>query len=275
MSTVIIDKYIDKIYNEKLSLLEAENERYENDYFSNNFFRIPNGELLQGSSYNRNIRRYKAYVVDKDEEELEFIFNTLKDFYFFSGGSDMVFRKKIEADCYHSTPIKRVIYPRIEKAVHNRFFESDNFFHSANEGHISTIEKTIEEYFNVSSFLHYLYCNDFNPLNDMRRHFPNTYDKCYEKLLNTDLTIGEYLRSFINYKCELMIEIFSHIKNDILRTKMISKVNDLRFDKLSEIDSSFYHKLHVCYFFNHTIYDYIDAEQKSKLYRKTKEKLMS
>ena len=72
-----------------------------------------------------------------------------------------------------------------------------------------------------------------------------------------------------------MIEIFSHIKNDILRTKMISKVNDLRFDKLSEIDSSFYHKLHVCYFFNHTIYDYIDAEQKSKLYRKTKEKLMS
>ena len=275
MSTVIIDKYIDKIYNEKLSLLEAENERYENDYFSNNFFRIPNGELLQGSSYNRNIRRYKAYVVDKDEEELEFIFNTLKDFYFFSGGSDMVFRKKIEADCYHSTPIKRVIYPRIEKAVHNRFFESDNFFHPENDGHISSIEKTIEEYFNVSSFLHYLYCNDFNPLNDMRRHFPNTYDKCYEKLLNTDLTIGEYLRSFINYKCELMIEIFSHIKNDILRTKMISKVNDLRFDKLSEIDSSFYHKLHVCYFFNHTIYDYIDAEQKSKLYRKTKEKLMS
>ena len=275
MSTVIIDKYIDRIYNEKLSLLEAENERYENEYFSNNFFRIPNGELLQGSSYNRNIRRYKAYVVDKDEEELEFIFNTLKEFYFFSGGCDMVFRKKIEADCYHSTPIKRVIYPRIEKAVHNRFFESDNFFHPENDGHISSIEKTIEEYFNVSSFLHYLYCNDFNPLNDMRRHFPNTYDKCYEKLLNTDLTIGEYLRSFINYKCELMIEIFSHIKNDILRTKMISKVNDLRFDKLSEIDSSFYHKLHVCYFFNHTIYDYIDAEQKSKLYRKTKEKLMS
>ena len=273
MSTAIIDNYIDRIYNEKLSLLEAENERYERVYFSNNFFRIFNGELLQDSSYNRNIRRYKSYVVNLDEEGLDFIFKTLKDFYFFSGGNDMVFRKKIEADCYHATPIKKIIYPRIERTIHNRFFESDCFFHSNNAAHINAIEKTIDDYFNVSAFLHYLYCNDFNPGKDIRRHFSNTYDKCYEKLMNSDLTIGEYLRAFINYKCDLMIEVFNCIDNNELRSVMIGKVNNFRFDKLGEIDNSFYHNLHVCYFFNHTIYDFIDAEEKSKQYRKAKEKL--
>ena len=267
MATAILDKYIDKIYNEKVYKLEIENDEYERTYFSNNFYRIPNGELLDDSCYNDTIKIYKNYVSDASNDNLIFVFDCLKNFYFFSGGNDMVFRKKLEADSYHSTPIKEVIYPRLVKQIHNRFFDSDNFFHPDRSSHISYIESIIDEHLTISAFLHYMYANDFNPANDIVKKFIS-YNKIRNKLDYWDLTIGNYIKALINYKCDIMKDIFTAVSDFNLRENMHRMVDSLRYDKIFEVEDLYNQKLHVNYFLDHTIYDLIDGYDEKKLYYK-------
>lgn len=258
MSTKIIDEYVERIYDFKTKDLEENNDAFERDYFGRNYYRIPNGDLLKGLSFNDNLRIYKEVARDCSLDDLNTIFESLRDFFFFSAGNDMIYREKLKADSYRDVPIKDFILPIIQADAHNKY-TCDEGFHPARRTVINTIDSIVNNGIIMSTFLYFLYCDDFIPRAGMKRLFPSSYNRVIEKLSNLPITIGDYLRALVDFKCEKIKSVFEEVSNKELKNEMMQKIEELRQTKYDEIKELYNSNLQICYFFNHTVHEYINS----------------
>lgn len=272
MSTKIIDEYVENLFREKSLDLTKKNKALEKEYFKNNSFRIPSCEQLNGLSFSENMNRFKFLVKKGTEKDLESIFTILKDFFFFSAGNDYIYRKKLEADSYHEMPIKTVIFPFILEDVHNKYNNDQEFVNDKKNAR-KYILNVIDDDFLISKFLYRLYCDDFYPSKEFKKKFPNSFERIKERLDDSSLTIGDYLKSLIKAKCLQMKEIFANVENSYLRAKYINKIDELELSKLLEVESLYNCDVPVCYFFDYSIYDFLNGEDSSshkKIYTRKK-----
>lgn len=256
MGTVLMDQYVKNIYDLAISKITDINNSFERGFFSINYYRIPNGDLLDGKSFDDNISELKDYVARCDSKSLDMVFELLRDFYFFSAGNDMVFRKKLEADSYRSVPIEKITLPFALQELHEKF-EDDSKFEASKHSRMHYVKKAINNSINISTFLYYLYCNDFIPEKNMENKFPVSYTSTIRILNKHSITIGDYLKALTDYKCSIMKDVFKKVKDICDRETMFSKIDDLKKEKYDEINHSYYCNLHICYFFNHTVTEYI------------------
>ena len=258
MSTRLIDEYVERIYNFKINDLEENNDAFERDYFGRNFYRIPNGDLLKGLSFNDNLRIYREVAKDCSLNDLNTLFETLRDFFFFSAGNDMIYRKKLEANSYRDVPIKDIILPLIQADAHNKFICDENF-HPARRNVINAIDTMVNNGIIISTFLYYLYCDGFIPTASMKKVFPSSYEHVVNRLSNVQITIGDYLRALVDFKCSKIKSVFEEVSNSDFKKEMMDKVDELREIKYEEISELYNSNMQICYFFNHTVHEYINS----------------
>lgn len=253
---------ISDFYYEKCLYQRTKNNKDERNYFSKNSFRIPNGELIDGKSFDDCFRRFKVLVANSSEVNCEDVFNTIQEFLLFSAGDDMMFKKKLEACSYNCIPIDKLIYPLLESKVLSLY--SDNDIDKANPERdvvLTHIKVIVNKYFNLSSLLYYLYCDDFMFSKNVRLEFSSDLDSLIKTLDEASLTIGDFLRELVAYKCDIMIEIFRNIKSVHLREIYLKKIESLKKKKIDEVASLYNSHLPITYFYDHSLSDFLRSSQ--------------
>ena len=270
MSTKSMDEYVERMFDKKIQDIDKTNDIYERDFFRGNYFRIPKGNILKGLSFNDCLKKFKCIAFDSDRSDLCAIFESLRDFFFFSAGNDLIYRKKLEADSYHEVPIKEIILPVILDDIHKKYGD-DIYFHPTRNSVVQNVDNTINKSFIISTFLYFLYCDDFIPTRNMKKKFPSSYEDITSTLILHPITIGDYLIALIKFKCDKFRDVFSVVPDEDLRKEFLNRVDDLQRDKIKEVSNLYNANLHICYFFNHSVYEYVSntlAEEKKTLIKK-------
>lgn len=257
MSTKLMDRYVEKMFDKKVIDIEKANDIFERDFFSKNYYRIPSGEILRGMSFNDNMEKLKAIAKEGRKEDLDAVFESLRDFFFFSAGNDMIYRKKLEADSYRDVPIKEIILPLALEEVHNKYGD-DILFHPERRVVIQFVDNTLNNAILISTFLYFLYCDDFIPTKNMKKKFPSSCDRITKKLGCHSITIGDYLNYLVKLKCDKIRCVFADVQNEELKSEILERVAELQRSKMIEISQLYNANLHICYFFNHSVYEFVN-----------------
>lgn len=264
-----LDDILKNRYDNCVSYIKSKNSELEREYFTKNRNRIPMGEMMQDTSYEDHFMNFKEMVKDGNEEEINQVFMLLEDYFLFSKGHDMMFKKKLEADIYTSAPIDNLIYPKLLEAVKKKYNEVSILPENPRQNeNLNGIDTLIATYMDVQSLLYLLYCHDFQ--------FPNGWEAISDNqeeiltiLKESGMTIGDFLHSFIDFKCQIMKEIGENIENPNLKITYLEKVENLREEKQKETKNFAYVDLPITYFSNHTILDFLSREKKSSILKDT------
>lgn len=265
MEATSIDTVLKNIYDARVSYIRHKNIELEREYFTQNSAFIPMSEIMQGASYEDHFMNFKSEVKEANTAELDQIFTLLQEYFLFSAGHDMMFKKKLEADVFTSVPLD-FIFHKYSLAVRGKYNDvsvmKENPNHDAN---INGIDNLAYTYTEVASLLYLLYCNDFSFPNNWEGLCPDTHEEVLTILKESGMTIGDFLHALIDFKCQRMIDIFSEIANPTLKKTYLDKVLELKKQKHKETDGFAHVNLPITYFLDHTYTDFILMEHKSTL----------
>lgn len=255
-----INTVVTQAFREKNLFIKYRNSRDERNYFSENWFRFPNGNIIKGKSYDDIIDHYISLLKGLSTENYYVIFKDLRDYFFFSAGCDMMFKKKLEADSYIAPMIPSFIFPIINKYV-------DTFYNgieidSASDDYDSKMEvvkKNISLFSSVQKLVYMLYCEDFYFTDKIKKHFSTSLSTLCGLLNDYDITVGMFLDSLIDYKCDTIFSVFKYLPDGDEKDKYMKMINDLRDEKHKEVKKIYNYDLPITYFYDHTMSDYIKS----------------
>ena len=274
MENISLDKIVKNMYNNHVTSIRNKNIELEREFFSADSS-IPISEIMQGASFDDHFTIYKMAVKNGDENEISQIFMILKEYFLFSYGHDMIFKRKLEADMFISVPIDDLIYPKLLENVKEKYNDISVMQENPNfKDNIDDINGLIFTYMDLQSLLYLLYCNDFQFPNGWEDLYITTHENIIAILNKSGMTIGDFLHALIDFKCNIMTEILSEIEDSKLKTDYLKKVETLKEEKHAETKSFAHVALPVTYFLNHSLMDFLDdtSSQPSILGNETTQK---
>ena len=273
METVSLDNVLRNIYDDEVAFIRKTNIELEREHFSTH--NIPLGEIMQGASYEDHFRDYKRAIKSESEHGIEQMFMILREYFLFSNGYDMMFKKKLEADLFTSVPMEDLLYPMLEAAVKEKYNDISVMRENPNvEKNIKGIAKIVDRYMDMQSLLYLLYCSDFQFQNGWEGICrEDTAKDVLEALKSSGMTIGDFLHALIDDKCKIIGEILSEITDPALRKKYLEKLEELRNEKQEETKEFAHVDLPITYFLDHTFLDFINMERKSPILAEDKPKV--
>ncbi len=269
MESISLDTVVRNIYNNRVEFIRNKNIELEREYFTVNSKNIPIREIMYGASFEDHFAKYKTAVKNGNESEISQIFMLLQEYFLFSYGHDMMFKKKLEADIFTSVPIEDLIYPKLLDTVKENYNDISVIRKNPNfKANIDGIDRLVFTYNELQSLLYLLYCNDFQFPNSWEELFPDTHENIINILDKSGMTIGDFLHALIDFKCKMMTEILSEIGESKLRADYLKKVETLKKKKHTQTQTSIYIDLPITYFLNHSIMDFLNGNfsQPSILY---------
>ena len=94
-----------------------------------------------------------------------------------------------------------------------------------------------------------------------------------QNILNkSEMTIGDFLHSLVDYKCNIMDGILDEISDEQLRANFLQKAAKLREEKHQETSGFAHVDLPVTYFLDHAMIDFINMKPKSSILSEDKPK---
>lgn len=266
METISLNNVLKNMYDSRVSFIRAKNIELEREYFTKNSARIPMSEIMQGASYEDHFMSFKDAMKNGTPDEINQIFMLLQEYFLFSYGHDMMFKKKLEADIFTSIPMEEFIYPKLIEAVKERYNDISVMRENPNfNSNMEGIDRLVFTFTEMQSLLYLLYCNDFQFPNGWEGIYPDTHEDVLDILNNSGMTIGDFLHALIDFKCKIMSEIFNEITNKQLRKFYLEKVDTLRDEKHMETKGFAHVTLPITYFLDHTILDFIQMKPKSSI----------
>ena len=259
MKNISIEKVIKVLYNNRIKFIIDKNIELERQYFSKDKL----GFLTNGLSYNDNFTHMIKALNRQgiNENKVESIFIALQEVFLFSKGHDMMFKKKLEADVFVSIPMGDLIFPLLVEGVKARYNDVSVMKENPNyDKNIKGIDELTNIYIELQSLLYYLYYNDFQFPNNWEELCPNTSNELIKILNESAMTIGDFLHSLIDFKCNIMSDILKKIESKNLQEQYLLRVEDLRKEKHSETNTFAHTHLPITYFLNHTFNDFINDE---------------
>lgn len=261
-----LNDVIKKIYENKSLEIKDINKVLEREYFTKNYNQIPIPELMQGVSYEDHFEKYKELVREASTTTIDRMFMLLQDYFLFSNGHDMMFKKKLEADLFTSEPLNEFIYPMLVNSVKEKYNDVSVMPENPNyDKNMKDINSLLYLFIDIQTLLSFLYCSDFQFPNGWEEMCPDTHEEVIEFLNKSGMTIGDFLKALIDYKCNIMNEIFSEISDAKIRKQYLERVKDLREQKMNELNDFSHVDLPITYFLNHTIIDFLSREPKSSI----------
>ena len=275
MKEYSIEEIIRKIYDKKVDFIRNKNTELERKYFNRYSSSIPLNDILAGASFDDHFYSFKEKVKNGKDYEIENIFELLEDYFLFSYGYDMMFKKKLEADIFTAPPIENLIYPIMEEKVKTRYNDVSVMKQNPNlNKNIDGIDDIIYTYMELQSLLYLLYCNDFQFPNGWEGISPKKYEEIINILDESGMTIGEFLHALVEHKCGIMKDILNNIGNTEKKQIYLNRLENLKDEKHKEVDTFTHINLPVTYFKNHTMLDFLeeDLTKSSILENNNKEK---
>ena len=270
MESISLNNVLKNMYDNRVSFIRGKNIELEREYFTQNGNRIPMSEIMQGASYEDHFMSFKYAVKNGTDNEIGQIFMLLQEYFLFSYGHDMMFKKKLEADIFTSIPMEDFIYPKLDEAIKEKYNDLSVMRENPNfNANMEGIDRLVFTYTEMQSLLYLLYCNDFQFPNGWEGICPDTHEEVLNILNNSGMTIGDFLHALIDFKCKTMSEIFSEIGNLQLRKAYLEKVEILREEKHGETKEFAHVNLPITYFLDHTFLDFMSMEHKSPILEDT------
>lgn len=266
MELVSLNDVVKNMYDARVSFIREKNIELEREYFTEKSSSLPLGEIVKGTSYEELFESCKETVRTASKNDLDTSFMMLREYFLFSYGHDYMFRKKLEADIFNSVPIDELIYPMLLKDIKSSYNDISVMRENPNlKQNLETIDKKIYTYTELQSLLFLLYWNDFMFPDNWEGLVPDTYQDIIVILEKSGMTIGDFLHALIDYKCNIMKDIFNEIENSQLKNEYLKQVEDLRGEKHEETNSFTHLKLPIIYFLNHTFNDFLEWDRDSSI----------
>lgn len=259
MKNISIEDVVKELYNNRIMFIRDKNIELERQYFSKDKL----GFLTNGLSFSDNFTHMIKVLKDQDinESKVDNIFLALQEVFLFSKGHDMMFKKKLEADIFVSVPIDELIYPLLVKNVKEKYNDVSIMKENPNyDRNIKDINRLTNIYTDLQSLLYFLYYNDFQFPGNWEELYPDTYNDLIKILNESGMTIGDFLHSLIDFKCNTMINILKEIENRRLQELYLLKVEDLRKEKHNETNTFTHIHLPITYFLDNTFNDFMEDE---------------
>lgn len=273
MKPITLDEALRNMYDNEVSFIREKNIELEREYFSTPG-NTPLEEIMQGASYEDNFTVYKREIKTGDKEDAENIFMLLREYFLFSYGHDMMFKKKLEADLFTTTPMEDFLYPKLEEAVKAKYNDISVMEQNPNFGkNIEGISRILETYMDMQSTLYLIYCSDFQFPRGWEKMCTGSAQDVIEALNKSNITIGDFLHALIDDKCKTIKEILNEIDDPQLRKEYLQKLEELRSEKHKETSEFAHVDLPITFFLDHTIADFIKMERKSPLLAEEKPKV--
>lgn len=270
MEPISLEEVLKNIYDNRVSFIRSVNIELEREYFTKNSNHIPMSEIMQGVSYEDHFMSFKEAVKNDDENEIRQIFLLLQEYFLFSKGHDMMFKKKLEADIFTSVPMEDFIYPKLSEAAKKKYNSVSVMRENPNRNaNMEGINRLVATYTEMQSLLYLLYCNEFQFPDGWEEISPDNHGEILRILNDSNITIGDFLHALIDFKCQIMSEIFSEINNQNLKRTYLEKVEDLKKAKHEETKTFAHVTLPITYFLNHTILDFMSTERKPSILEDT------
>ncbi len=266
MQTIGLDNTLREIYNDHIAFIRGKNIELEREYFTEKAAFIPMADIMIGTSFEDHFWTLKQAVNKSSKSELDRMFMLLEEYFLFSQGHDLMFKKKLEADIFNSVPMEEFLYPRLEKAVKEKFNDvsvmPENEKAEENKNAIGRMVYTFTE---LQSLLYFLYCNDFQFATDWEKLWEDTHEDIIRILNESGLTIGEFLYALVDYKCQIMADIFGKLEDENLKKEFLERIEELRKQKHEETKTFTHVDLPVTYFLDHSMVDFLKRKPKSKV----------
>lgn len=274
MEIINLSQILKTMYDNRVAFIRNKNMELERQYFIENVNHIPLGEIMMGLSYEDCFTSCKNDVKSGNKQDISEIFTLLQEYFLFSAGHDLMFKKKLEADFFVSVPMDDLIYPMLYKTVTENYTDLSVMKENPNlKTNLEGIDRLVYTYTDLQSFLYFLYYNDFQIPKDWEQLFPETHEEIINILNKSEMTIGDFLHGLIDFKCKTMVDVLSEIPNPKLKQEYIKKVEALQREKHEEASTFAHVELPITYFLNHTIYDFENICDESLLQKSEKPKV--
>lgn len=264
MESLTLDEIIRREYDCRVSYIKSKNIELEREYFSE----VPIGEIIQGASFNDAFESFKETVKSNNEDDISTIFMLLQECFLFTAGHDLMFKKKLKADCFTSVPMDDFIYPKLVKTVKEKYNDVSVMKENVNqEKNIKDIERIVYTFTEMQALLNLLYCQDFQFPIGWEGLFPEIHEEIIDLLKKFGITIGDFLHALIDSKCKTMTELLSEITNPQLRKTYLEKVEKLKEEKHKKTQTFALVDLPITYFSDYTFFDFLNSEQESSIFK--------
>lgn len=252
-----LDSTIEELYNKRIDFIKIRNNELERNYFLQQSNEYPLSNVLNGKSFLDNYLLFKESLKRNDIVDSERVFCILEELFLFT--NDYMYATKDDINSYNSISIKDYIYPKMVEDIKERYNDvsimPENPMYQQN---IFNIKHIIFVYTELQSLLDLLYRHNFILLDKWEELFDGDEDELLEKIEDSDTIIKNYLMNLINYKCDIMEEIFKGISDEDIRNEYLNKIKQVRDKKLDSTDDHSSNSLPVNYFLTHTMKDFID-----------------
>ncbi len=266
MTPITLDEVLRDEYASIKMFIRDKNVEAEREFFSTPNPSNPVIEMMCGKSYEENFNEAARTVEKGGEYAINQVFAILQEVFLFSAGHDMMFKTKLKADIYMSTPIDSLIYPRLEKAVKARYNDISVIQENPNrEANIQGIQRLVHLFMELQSLLYLVYYHEYQFPSGWEGLFSGMDEEIIAILKEDGMTIGELETALIEEKCSTMKSVLINIKEPNLRRKFLQKVEDLKMQKLEETSTFTHIHLPVTYFLDHTFSDFLHESNNSSV----------
>lgn len=273
MEIINLKEVLRNMYNHHANFIREKNNELEREYFGE-YSNAPLAEIMQGGSFEDNFRLYKSQIKYANQEEVDNIFVLLREYFLFSYGHDMMFKKKLEADLFTTPLMEEFLYPKLEESVKEKYNDISVMQENPNfDKNIQGIDKIIETYLDMQSILYIIYSSDFQFPRGWEKMCNGNHEDVIKELNKSGMTIGDFLKALIDDKCRTIREILEEIDNKELRNTYLKELEKLREEKHRETEGFAHVNLPITYFLDHTIMDFLRIDEKSKIYIEDKPKI--
>ena len=254
MENISLSTVVRNMYDRRVEFIKETNNELEREEFSNSEMLL----IMQGQSFEDHLRNFKKIVREGNNESIEEVYMTLQEFFLFSYGHDLVYKKKLEADAFTTTPMEEFLYPRMLEAVKEKYNDVSVMQENPNlERNLEGIDKIISFYIDMQSLLYLVYTNDFQFVKGWERLLSENSKEIIEELEKQEITIQDFLSALVDDKCKKLREIMKEIPDATLRREYLEKIELLAKEKKEEIEGFAHSQLKVTYFKDHSVLDFI------------------
>jgi len=223
----ILEDRVKKSYEDLVSHIKATNNEIERKYWAENMNNYIFRDALNGRSIDECFDSMKKDIGSGDKTKISLAYVTLNNILLFSY-KDEVFKAKLKADNFVSTPIYNLIYPLLLEKVKELYGDSSDISEEV-------LRKIICTYIDLQSLLFFLYYHDFQFIPGWEALCPNTYQAIIDILNESGMTIGYFLNALVDYKCNIMEGIFNKIQDKNKKDYFFNVIIELRKSKHEEI----------------------------------------
>lgn len=223
----ILEDRVKKSYEDLVSHINTSNEEIERKYCAENMNNYIFRDALNGRSFDECFDSLKKDIGSGDKTKISLAYVTLNNILLFSY-KDEVFKAKLKADNFVSTPIYNLIYPLLLEKVKELYIDSSDIREEE-------IKKIICTFIDLQSLLFFLYYHDFQFIPGWEALCPNTYQAIIDILNESGMTIGDFLNALVDYKCNIMEGIFNIIQDKNKKDYFFNVIIELRKSKHEEI----------------------------------------